>query len=243
MSFNAKSFFFFACGIMLSGCLIRQAHAVGTEVIAQAQVKLAKAAPGVERQSNEGVVMWLTRVETGPADPLPPITTKTHLQLAQKNKQFVPHMLVVPVGSVVDFPNLDPFFHNVFSRFDGKRFDLGLYESGSSRSVRFDRAGVSYIFCNIHPEMSAVVVTVPTPYFASSSSSGSLVIHDVEPGTYDVHVWAMGSPEKSLAALRHRISVSGRTVDLGAIALDVTAPPPHKNKFGEDYDKKPSTDY
>jgi plastocyanin len=243
MRLKAKSFFPLLCGVVLSGCLIRQAHALGTEVVAQAQVKLAKAAQSVERQSNEGVVMWLTRVETDPMDPLPPITPRNHLQLAQKNKQFVPHMLVVPVGSVVDFPNLDPFFHNVFSRFDGKKFDLGLYESGSSRSVHFDRAGVSYIFCNIHPEMSAVVVAVPTPYFASSSSSGSLVIHDVEPGTYDVHVWAMGSPEKSLAALRHRISVSGRTVDLGAIALDVAGMPPHKNKFGEDYDKKPPVDY
>jgi len=65
-------------------------------------------------------------------------------------------VLVVPVGSVVDFPNHDPFFHNVFSLFDGKRFDLGLYEAGATNSVRFDRLGVSFLFCNIHPEMSAV---------------------------------------------------------------------------------------
>ena len=67
-------------------------------------------------------------------------------------------MLVVPVGSVVAFPNRDPFFHNVFSLFEGKRFDLGLYEAGSTRDVLFDKPGVSYIFCNIHAEMSAVVI-------------------------------------------------------------------------------------
>ena len=62
------------------------------------------------------------------------------------------------MGAVVQFPNHDPFFHNVFSLFEGKRFDLGLYEAGSSRNVSFDRPGISYIFCNIHAEMSAVVI-------------------------------------------------------------------------------------
>ena len=76
---------------------------------------------------------------------------------------FTPHILVVPVGSVVRFPNADPFFHNVFSLFDGKRFDLGLYEAGSTKEVTFSREGLSYIFCNIHPEMSAVVISLSTP--------------------------------------------------------------------------------
>lgn len=242
MLFNSKSFFSLFYGLMLGASLTGLEHANASEVVAQAKVNLAKSARGMEHPSNEGVVVWLTRIDT-PMEPATPIAAKSHLQLAQKNKQFVPHLLVVPVGSVVDFPNLDPFFHNVFSRFDGKRFDLGLYESGTSRSVHFDRPGVSYIFCNIHPEMSAVVVTVPTQYYASSSSSGALVIHDVEPGTYEVNVWAMGSSEKSLAAFHHRINVSGRTFDLGQIALDVAAPGPHKNKFGEDYDQRPSANY
>ena len=70
--------------------------------------------------------------------------------LLQKNRTFIPHLQVIPAGSVVQFPNADPFFHNVFSLFNGKRFDLGLYEAGSSKSVTFPREGVSYIFCNIH---------------------------------------------------------------------------------------------
>lgn len=243
MLFNSKSLFPLFSGMMLGASLTCLDYANATEVVAQAKVSLAKSAHNIERPSNEGVVIWLTRIEETPMETPTPVAAKSHLQLAQKNKQFVPHLLVVPVGSVVDFPNLDPFFHNVFSRFDGKRFDLGLYESGTSRSVHFDRPGVSYIFCNIHPEMSAVVVTVPTQYYASSSSSGALVIHDVAPGSYEVHVWAMGSSEQSLAALHHRITVSGRTVDLGQIALDVATPGPHKNKFGEDYDQRPSANY
>jgi plastocyanin len=219
-----------------------EAKAQTTEVTAQAKVKLTGAAGARANHSNEGVVLWLT-----PADPTtlpeqrrnPP---RGHLQLAQTNKQFVPHILVAQVGSVIDFPNLDPFFHNVFSLFNGKRFDLGLYESGSSRSVHFDRAGVSYIFCNIHPEMSAVVVTVPTPYFASSSAAGALVIHDVVPGTYIVHAWAMGNSDTTLAAVGRRVSISGSTTDLGVITLQESADSSHKNKFGEDYEeKRPST--
>ncbi len=234
------------CGLSL--CLIvgnasHMMHASDqtTEVVAEAKVRFTGSGSASEHHSNEGVVLWLT-----PADAV--ISTPTRnsgngrLQLAQKNKQFVPHLLVVQVGSVVDFPNLDPFFHNVFSLFNGKRFDLGLYESGSSRSVHFDRPGVSYIFCNIHPEMSAVVVSVPTPYFAVSSPLGNLVIRDVAPGTYTMHVWAVGSSDTNLAAIGRRVSVSGNNIDLGTIALEESVPVPHKNKFGVDYEsKKPSS--
>ena len=103
--------------------------------------------------------------------------------MIQKNKQFDPHMLVVPVGSMVQFPNHDPFFHNVFSLYNGKRFDLGLYETGSERGVRFDREGVSYIFCNIHPEMGAVILALSTPYY-DMSADGAIVIPRVPPGKY-----------------------------------------------------------
>src|SRR5246127_2367910 len=103
---------------------------------------------------------------------------------------FTPHLLVVPMGSQVEFPNQDPFFHNVFSLFNGKRFDLGLYESGTSRAVRFDREGVSYIFCNIHPEMGAVVLALNTPYYAVSGAAGMVTIHNVPPGSYRLHLWS-----------------------------------------------------
>ncbi|HVT98050.1 MAG TPA: hypothetical protein VHE33_11130, partial [Acidobacteriaceae bacterium] len=108
-------------------------------------------------------VVWLKPLQ--PVDPAPAEPHKSYT-LLQKNRSFIPHLLVVPVGSHVEFPNEDPFYHNVFSLFDGKRFDLGLYEAGSTKTVTFSREGVSYIFCNIHPEMSAVVLALATPFYA-----------------------------------------------------------------------------
>lgn len=231
---------FISLAILAASMLHAHALAGATEVTAQAKVKFTSTPGSSEHHSNEGVVLWLTPIDTTvPARLFG--TPRTHLQLAQKNKQFVPHLLVVQAGSVVDFPNLDPFFHNVFSLFNGKRFDLGLYESGSSRGVHFDRPGISYIFCNIHPEMSAVVVTVPTPYYAMSTVSGSLTIRDVAPGNYMMHVWAMGNSDTNLTDGR-RVAISGTSIDLGTLAVEESPPGPHKNKFGEDYDtKKPST--
>ena len=159
-----------------------------------------------------------------------------HYRLLQKDKTFTPHLLVIPTGSSVDFPNLDPFYHNVFSLFNGKRFDLGLYESGSSRTVHFDHDGVSYIFCNIHPEMSAVIVTVSTPYFGVSAADGSITLHAVPPATYEMHVWAEGSSAHDLNALSRRVTVAPSQKDLGIVDVTVDAHlPAHKNKFGEDY--------
>ena len=225
---------------LVMGNTLHILHASGqpTEVMAEAKVRLTGTENASKHSSNEGVVLWLIPVDASASTAGSPASAKEHLQLAQKNKQFVPHLLVVQVGSVIDFPNLDPFFHNVFSYFNGKRFDLGLYESGSSRSVHFDRPGVSYIFCNIHPEMSAVVVSVPTPYFAVSSPAGSLIIRDVPPGAYAMHVWVVGSSDANLAAIGRRVSVSGNSIDLGTIAIEESAPAAHKNKFGEDYEEK-----
>src|SRR5215469_8852894 len=127
-------------------------------------------------------VVWLTPVTSANDPPAMPRSQPDNLRLVQRHKSFEPHVLVVPAGASVEFPNRDPFFHNVFSLFEGKRFDLGLYEAGTSRMVRFDRPGVSYIFCNIHPEMSAVVITLDTPWYSVSKGSGQLSIADVPYG-------------------------------------------------------------
>ncbi len=160
------------------------------------------------------------------------------IALLQKNKRFDPHIQVVEVGTVVDFPNRDPFFHNVFSLFDGKRFDLGLYEAGSTRSVRFDRTGVCYIVCNIHSEMSAVIVVVNSPYFAVSNSSGEFEIPDVPAGRYQLNVWAEYCEPKTLSNLVRELTIGDATALLGTIQLQksrqmVTV---HSNKYGKDYD-------
>ncbi len=160
-----------------------------------------------------------------------------HAVLAQKNKTFEPHLLVVTRGSSVEFPNRDPWFHNVFSLFNGKRFDLGLYEAGTSRTVHFDRVGISFIFCNIHPEMSAVVVVLPSPYFAIPNKQGDFSITGVPAGRYTMHVWNENALPATLQALSREVQVSDASHSLGMIRVQVTAASvPHKNKYGQDYE-------
>jgi plastocyanin len=177
-------------------------------------------------------VVWLTPAD-GEAAPAPPM----HAVLQQKNKMFEPHMLVVTKGSTVEFPNRDPWFHNVFSLFNGKRFDLGLYEAGTSRTVHFDRVGISYIFCNIHPEMSAVVVVLPNQYFAIPDKQGEFSISAVPAGRYTLHVWNENSRPADLQALSRTVDVSTVSHAAGTIHIQVTtASTQHKNKYGQDYE-------
>ena len=157
--------------------------------------------------------------------------------LTQHNKQFEPHLLVVPIGSTVDFPNKDPFFHNVFSLYKGKRFDLGLYEAGSSRAVRFDRPGVSFIFCNIHPEMSAVIIALPTPYYGVSNAAGNITIADVPSGRYRLQTWYERSSSDALGNDAREITLPAESVVALHVRQTIEGPVAHKNKFGKDYDK------
>jgi plastocyanin len=190
---------------------------------------------------NAGVVVWLTPVTEGASRGTQPqpAPARRRFTLIQENKTFEPHILVIPVGAQVEFPNKDPFFHNVFSLFEGKRFDLGLYESGSTRSLSFDRPGISYLFCNIHSEMSAVIITLDTPfYYAISDSAGQVTIPDVPPGKYIFHVWREGSTPSTLKSLARALVVSRETVSFGKVAVPDSGALPltHKNKYGKDYD-------
>jgi plastocyanin len=191
------------------------------------------------KPDNSNAVVWLKAVhglanrEGQSPGPRP------HFKIVQQHKRFEPRLLAVPVGSVVDFPNLDPFFHNVFSMFDGKRFDLGLYEAGASHGVMFDKEGVSYIFCNIHPEMSAVVVAVDSPYYAISNPAGEFSFANVPPGRYLVSVWHERGKPEAPGDVPREVTISAgnaalpviRLVDSGRLVA------PHKNKYGRDYDR------
>lgn len=109
--------------------------------------------------------------------------------IEQRGESFVPHLLVVERGSTVDFPNRDFIFHNVFSLSKSASFDLGRYPRGDSRSVRFDKAGIVKVFCHIHPDMSAVILVLNSPFFASPDPQGGYEIPGVPPGTYTLTAW------------------------------------------------------
>ena len=182
------------------------------------------------------VVLWLTPEDNSPRVS-PASYSEQHPRLVQLNKSFQPHLLVVPVGSVVEFPNHDPFFHNVFSLFEGKAFDLGLYEAGTTRDVRFDKPGISYIFCNIHPQMSAVVLALETPFYGISTQRGEVVIPKVPAGRYSLHLWYEAALPETLKTLVRDVTVSAGSSTLGVFHLTAdNVPPTHKNKYGRDYD-------
>lgn len=183
------------------------------------------------RAGSGEVVVWLT-----PESDRATIAPEPKTRIVQKNKQFVPHVVAVTVGTPIDFPNEDPFFHNVFSIYRGKPFDLGLYESGDSRAVRFNQPGVSYIFCNIHPEMTAIVVALRTPYFAVTKNDGSFEIGKVPPGRYRLELFYDRSSQQELAAATRELEIGQSGLKLAAVTLHANeAPKPHLNKYGEQY--------
>lgn len=179
-----------------------------------------------------GVVIWLEPA-TGMAAPLPP----QHARMVQKDKRFDPHVLAVDIGATVEFPNLDTIFHSAFSSFDGQIFDLALYPPGTSRSIHFTRPGVVRIFCNIHPSMSALVVVLDSPYFATTGKDGHFVLHNVPEGQYQLHVLHERATTETLAALVHNVAVSDSGAFLQPIAISEVGylPVPHKNKYGRNY--------
>jgi len=157
--------------------------------------------------------------------------------ILQKDKAFSPHVLAIPVGSFVDFPNLDPIFHNAFSSYSGQLFDIGLYPPGSSRSVRFTREGVVRVFCNIHSSMSAMIVVESTPYFAVTKHDGSYSMPDVPSGEYELRIVHERSSEATLQALTRIVTVGPEALALPVLGISEAGylSIPHKNKFGQEY--------
>jgi len=207
--------------------------------LAEVQVRIAPEMPSKHRPIP--AVIWLDPLAGTSAVAFP---RGRHYTLLQKNRTFIPHLQVVPVGSSVQFPNADPFFHNVFSLFEGKRFDLGLYEAGSSKSVTFSREGVSYIFCNIHPEMSAVVISVPTNLYGIADGGNFVVIRNIPPGDYKMQIWVEGVPQSFLEHLTRTVHLGFGRTDLGSLKVPIpSSPTQHTNKFGQTYDQQPRSPY
>lgn len=218
------------CSSLLLPCSVYGATVRGSVRLVDSAV------PAVHRgMDNSGVVVWLEPVR--PADGSVRTALPDRALMEQRDKQFVPHVLAIRVGGSVEFPNLDPIFHNAFSTFSGQIFDLGLYAPGTARTVRFDRAGVVRVFCNIHPTMSAVIVVLEHPWYAVTDRAGAFVIPQVPPGEYRLRVFHERAVEKTLRALERTATVAGQDLALPLLRISETGyvEQPHKNKYGRDY--------
>ncbi len=180
-----------------------------------------------------GVVLWLEPVDRA-ALPQP---VPKHVQMVQKDRHFIPHVLAVPVGSSVDFPNRDPIYHNAFSTFGGQPFDTGLYKPGTSVRELFKHPGIVRVFCNIHPTMSAIIAVLPTPWYVITEPTGRFAIPSVPPGEYNLHIFYERALPENLKFLEHRISVPEEGLSLPLISISETGytPAPHLNKYGQPY--------
>ena len=222
-------------GALLLALSLLGAEALAVPVRGRVELAGSRVKPRNGKLDASGVVVWLE-----PLDGPPPriAVPRQKVVLDQRNKRFVPHVVAIEAGTMVDFPNGDPFFHNVFSIYNGKKFDLGLYASGETRPVNFNRPGISYIFCNIHPQMSVVVVALDTPYFAVTDAAGAFAINNVAPGRYQLRVWHERALPETLSSLSRSVQVTAAGLEVAPIRVSEEGyiPRPHPNKHGHEYD-------
>jgi plastocyanin len=159
--------------------------------------------------------------------------TGANPSIVMKGKSFTPRVAVVPAGVTVDFPNEDPIFHNVFSVSGENRFDLQLYKRPKSGAQTFQHPGVVRVYCNIHPQMSAVILVRDNPYFTKAASDGSFTIEGVPAGRYKLTAWHDKAGETTQdVVVPAQGQVAAKPMSLDASGFKQM---PHKNKFGKDY--------
>jgi plastocyanin len=180
---------------------------------------------GKAKVDRSGVVVYLENV---PGRPPPP---KDHAVIRQREKQFMPPLSVVVRGTTVDFPNEDKIFHNVFSVSRPARFDLGLYKSGTVKSVEMKRPGTVDVYCNIHPEMVAKVKVLDNAYYTITGVSGEFRIDNVPAGEYPIVAWLPTGDEA-----RGRVTVRpGEAAEVALEVSEVARKQTHLRKDGTPY--------
>jgi plastocyanin len=180
---------------------------VGTAAYGRRGVAPKPAAVGPDTRK---VVVFLEGVK--PSAPPAPMRAK----ITQRGEQFLPAVTAVTVGSIVDFPNEDPFFHNVFSLSRVRTFDLGRYPSGESRERSFPRAGIVKVYCDIHSQMSALIMVLEHPWFTIPAESGTFTLPPAPPGEYTLVAW-----HERIGEQRQRIRVTAGGTTRAAFTLPV----------------------
>jgi plastocyanin len=174
----------------------------------------------------DGTVVYLVP-KTGTAK-----FAETKAQMAMNGRQFAPRVRVVTTGSTVEYPNQDPFSHNIFSTAPGAAFDLGTYGGGVTKSTQFKKAGAFPVYCNIHAQMTSFVVVVSTPYFTQAGADARWKISGVPAGKYELHVWHERATEVTQEIDVPAAGLANADVTLDARGFKQVA---HKNKLGKDY--------
>lgn len=156
----------------------------------------------------------------------------TSTTVVMKGKAFAPRVVVVPVGGTVVFPNEDPIFHNAFSVSGENRFDLALYKRPKVGTFTFQHPGVVKVYCNIHPQMSAVILVRDNPLFTKAAADGSFTIENVPPGKHVVKAWHERGGEAAVELTVTEAAPAPARLSLDGSSFKAV---PHKNKYGKDY--------
>ena len=189
-----------------------------------------------QRPVIDETVVWLEPADGRPVRRNPAST----VQMITRNKALAPHVLVVPTGTTVEFPNEDPISHNLFSLSPGNAFDLGLYRRGAGKSQTFDTPGIVNVYCNVHPNMSAVIHVMPSGFYGFADANGTYSI-EAPPGRYRLIAWnEQGGMSQSTIEVTER-GVSG-PVNLTIDSRNFRQAQ-HKNKEGKPYRPPSSREY
>ena len=162
-------------------------------------------------------------------------------QMMTRGKALVPHVLAIPLGSTVEFPNDDPISHNLFSLSSNNAFDLGLYRRGAGKSHKFDVPGVVNVYCNVHPNMSAVIHVMATPYYGFADAAGNFTLADVTPGKYEIVAW------NEQGGVAHAGTIEVNATGMANLAVTIDSRnyriAGHTNKEGKPYEAPRSKEY
>lgn len=202
------------------------ATSLGAQATVSGQISL-KERPGDETEDMTNAVVYLEPV--GGAKPKLPVT---NMSIAMQARQFAPRVRVITEGSKIEFPNQDPFNHNVFSKATQGPFDMDSYGKGKSKDNTFKSAGIYPIYCNVHPRMTAFVITLKTPYFAQAAKDGRFALEKIPAGNYKIHVWHDRGGQQTADLMVPATGLAGLKYELDARGYKYVQ---HKNKFGKDY--------
>jgi plastocyanin len=213
--------------IVLAGALLLVSTGLDAAVVSG---KVAFVTKRGQKPVPTETLVWLDAVGTRTPPPKKPATTA---QMTTRGKTVLPHVIAVPAGSTIQFPNEDPISHNLFSLTTGNTFDLGLYRKGPGKPKKFDAPGAVNVYCNVHPNMSAVIHVMTTPYYGFADANGSYSF-DVPPGKYRLTAW---NEQGGTTTADIELGADGKVVGNTQLTIDSRNFRfiQHKNKVGQTY--------